>query len=147
MKFYLTWRKLYYWVIGAYSSAIVCCWTILLSSIGKTIMWRRPILIIISVSVCVYCYFRIYSTDSRQIVCSLEKQCEDNAWRQCLMMMVDENCLLWSVMTIVEDDNHRWQYFMTIISINHQLSLNITFKFYLLADHSLPSCPLIWTFF
>ena len=50
LKVYFTWRKLYYRftkvIIGAYSSAIVCCWTILLSSIGKTIMWRRPILII-----------------------------------------------------------------------------------------------------
>ena len=30
----------------------------------------------LSVSVCVYCYFRIYSTDSHQIVGSFDKQCQ-----------------------------------------------------------------------
>ena len=34
----------------------------------------------LSVSVCVYCYFRIYSTDSRQIVGSFEKQCVISQW-------------------------------------------------------------------
>ena len=65
-------KKLNYGVtkvnIADYSSAIVCRWTILLALIGQKIMWRQPI------SVCVYCYFRIYSTDSSQIDGSFEKQ-------------------------------------------------------------------------